>query len=295
MRYIVGYTADERGKDAVSLAIALARRQDAELHLVMVMPESSPFNAVYPPERGYEDILSVQLQEWLAEGLALVPDDVTAKAHVISAESQAEGLIHAAETSGAELIVIGASSRGLRRRFSVGSVAGTLLHASPVPVALAPQGYRRLDPITRLTCAVGTRAGADDVIYVAVDSAGRRQLALRLVSLVALDPAPSDETDASAVERAHDHANTRLAEAAGSLAAGGRVSVEVAQGSSVEEAVESLTWDEGEILLVGSSRLAQHSRLFLGATANKMLRALTVPMVVVPRSHTPSTEPREVL
>ncbi|MBG6189310.1 nucleotide-binding universal stress UspA family protein [Arthrobacter sp. CAN_A212] len=286
MDYIVGYTADERGRDAVSLAVALARRQDATLQLVMVMPEHSPFNAVYPPERGFESILSAQLQEWLAEGLAMIPDDVTARAHVISADSQAGGLIDAAVDSGASLIIIGASSRGLRKRFNVGSVAGTLLHASPVPVALAPQGYRRLDPITRLTCAVGTRVGADEVIAVAVDSAARRKLPLRLVSLVALDPSSgADGADTAAVEAAHEHANTRLAQAAASLAAGGQVSVEVVSGSTVEEAIGALAWDEGEILLVGSSRLAQHSRLFLGVTANKILRALTVPMVVVPRDY----------
>ena len=57
-----------------------------------------------------------------------------------------------------------------------------------------------------------------------------------------------------------------------------------------EEAVEAMAWDEGEVLLVGSSRLAQHMRLFLGSTANKILRTLTIPMVVVPRTYaTPGT------
>jgi nucleotide-binding universal stress UspA family protein len=35
---------------------------------------------------------------------------------------------------------------------------------------------------------------------------------------------------------------------------------------------------------VGSSRLAQPRRLFLGSTAAKILRELPVPMVVVPRT-----------
>ena len=38
-------------------------------------------------------------------------------------------------------------------------------------------------------------------------------------------------------------------------------------------------------MLIGSSRLAPQSRLFLGATAGKVLRALPVPMVVVPRGY----------
>jgi nucleotide-binding universal stress UspA family protein len=35
--------------------------------------------------------------------------------------------------------------------------------------------------------------------------------------------------------------------------------------------------------MVGSSRLAQPRRLFLGSTAAKMLRVLQVPMVVIPK------------
>ncbi|WDF32777.1 universal stress protein [Arthrobacter agilis] len=284
MRYIVGYTADERGHDAVCLAVALARRQDATLDLVLVTPEHSLFSGTYPPDKGFDTLLSGQMREWMDEGLALVPDDVTARGVVVRAESNAEGLIRAAEDTEASLIVIGASSRGLAARFNVGNVARGLLHAAPVPVALAPQGYRRTDPVTRLTCAVGRRAGADDVISVAVSSAERRGLPLRLVSLVALDAGGPDSGGAE------DEANRRLAEAASSLAAGGRVSVETAHGSSVEDAIEALAWDEGEVLLVGSSRLAQHMRLFLGSTANKILRTLTIPMVVVPRTYaTPGT------
>ena len=53
-------------------------------------------------------------------------------------------------------------------------------------------------------------------------------------------------------------------------------------GSTVEAAVESLSWEDGDVVVVGSSRLAQPRRLFLGSTASKMLRVLPVPMVVVP-------------
>ncbi|MHA7178892.1 universal stress protein [Arthrobacter sp. MDB2-24] len=283
MRYIVGYTADERGHDAVCLAVALARRQDATLDLVLVTPEHSPYAGAYPPGKGFDSLLSEQMREWMDQGLALVPDDVSARGVVVRAESNAEGLIQAAEDTEASLIVIGASSRGLATRFNVGNVARSLLHASSVPVALAPRSYRRTDPVTRLTCAVGRRAGADDVISIAVSSARRRGLPLRLVSLVSLDAGPDSVG-------AEDEANRRLAEAASSLAAGGRVSVETARGASVEEAIEALAWEEGEVLLVGSSRLAQHMRIFLGSTANKILRTLTIPMVVVPRTYaTPGT------
>ena len=38
------------------------------------------------------------------------------------------------------------------------------------------------------------------------------------------------------------------------------------------------------LAVVGSSRLAEPRRLFLGSTAAKMLHELPVPMVVVPRT-----------
>ncbi len=57
-----------------------------------------------------------------------------------------------------------------------------------------------------------------------------------------------------------------------------------AAGESIEDAVAHLEWQGGEIVLVGSSRLAQPRRLFLGSTAAKMLREITVPVAVVPRT-----------
>jgi nucleotide-binding universal stress UspA family protein len=62
----------------------------------------------------------------------------------------------------------------------------------------------------------------------------------------------------------------------------GILSTEVAEGPSVEAAVESLGWRDDEIAFVGSSRLASPSRIFLGATANRMLHSLPVPLIVVP-------------
>ena len=55
-----------------------------------------------------------------------------------------------------------------------------------------------------------------------------------------------------------------------------------ATGTTIEEAVRALDWHDGELVLVGSSRLAAPRHLFLGSTAAKMLRELPVPMIVVP-------------
>ena len=281
MRYVVGYAATERGRDALNLACALARSQGASLDLVMIDPEQSPYTAVYPPERSYASLLAEQLGTWLDEALAMVPADIEARGHIRGADSDARGLIDAADEFGAGLIVVGAGSNGLFKRYTVGSVANALLHAAHVPVALAPQGYSRTEPVTRVTCAVGERRGAEDVLEVGTWTAAHNGLPLRLLSVLALD-----STEGAALDEARLHVADRVAKAETLTRGRCDVTGVVAQGRTIENAVDNLEFDDGEIFIIGSSRLALHNQLFLGTTASKVLRSLPVPMVVVPRGYT---------
>ena len=273
MRYVVGYTENDRGQDALELATSLALTQSASIDLVTILDW---------PQDGSVAPGSRRAQEALDRAKAGVPDGVEVTTHVRLADSFAQGLIELASDADAGLIVIGASSNGLLRRFTVGSVANAVLHSSAVPVALASRGYRHRSAFTRMTCAVGTRAGAEGVLDVAVESAARRGLPLRLVSLVALDVHESAQSG-EAINQAHRHAHSVLARAVGQLPEGHETSTTVAHGRTIEQAIDDIEWDAGELVIVGSSRLAQRRQIFLGATANKMLRALPVPMVVVPR------------
>ncbi|WP_434615235.1 universal stress protein [Arthrobacter sp. A5] len=271
MRYVVGYTPNERGADAIALASVIAWTQGARLDLVYVVGDKAAL---------VQDAVAVK-----RDALDLVPKGVQAEFHVRAADSFASGLIEAAVEYSALLIVVGAASNGLFKRFTVGSVANALLHASPVPVALAPRGYQRTEPLTRLTAMVGTREGWESVTDVGINAAGRRDLPLRLVSVVELDELMQRHYELSnALSPARQHANTVLTEAA-QRRSGGSTTVTLAHGRTIEEAVDSLGWEDGELVIVGSSRLAERRKLFMGATANKILRALPVPMVVVPRDY----------
>jgi nucleotide-binding universal stress UspA family protein len=278
MRYVVGYQLDERGADAVALGVAIARAQDAKLDLILVLSEDAPYVAVNP-EGGHVDPEERQVIVAQRTALGMVPDDVKAEFHVRQGSSFAAALIEAAVEFEAALIVVGAASNGLFKRYTVGSVANSLLHASPIPVALAPRGYHRMEPIERLTAFIGERRGADAAVDVARVASRRRDVPLRFVSLVELDERGEHGENVNA---AHRHANTVLADAAKKLPEGHEASVEVAHGRTFEEAVDSIDWLDGELVIIGSSRLAQKRRLFMGTTANKILRALPVPMVVVP-------------
>ena len=108
---------------------------------------------------------------------------------------------------------------------------------------------------------------------------------LRLVSLVALDPVFGQlRGDEEAVrDRAMAHAQQVLETAKSSLPEGFPVASTLVEGETVEDAVRKLEWHDGDLIMVGSSRLSAPRRLFLGSTAAKMLRVLDVPMMVVPR------------
>ncbi|MFB2585733.1 universal stress protein [Herbiconiux liukaitaii] len=283
MRYIVGYTDTPAGHDALALGVRLARTDGARLDVVLVLAnEERP--TIVPADPGYEKFLRDTADGWLEGALARVPADVRATSHLVYAESLADGLLDAIDTLGAHLVVVGAARGGLLGRFALSSAANSLLHAAPVPVALAPSGARDLGEasVTRITCAVGTRAGADALLAEGIRLARGGGVPLRLISLVALDePTGTDRPEALA--RARDHAEEVLAHAASQLPADLTVTSEVATGSAIDDAVTTIEWDAAEIVLVGSSRLAQPRRLFLGSTAAKMLRELPVPLVVVPR------------
>lgn len=294
MRLVVGYLATPGGADALALGVRLARTLGAQLDVCMILP-SDRVNPVVAPTERIDDLLAGQAQAWLDEALATVPGDVTAYSHLMFDESYADGLIHEARRLAAGVIVVGGSGGGLAGSHSLGSVVNELLHSAPVPVAVAPRGLRD-SPVHRVrevTCAIGRRDGADLLLDHAVRFSASAGTPLRLVSLVALDPtfgALRGDTDAVR-QRALEHAERTVDAARRELPESVRVTSTIVDGPSVEAAVSSLDWQDGDLIMVGSSRLGAPRRLFLGSTAAKMLRVLDVPMVVVPRSQPADHDP----
>ena len=277
--YVVAYEATERGREAVALGSALAQLTAAELRICLILPQPTTVPTRVPGYTAdFETLLEQQGQEWLDQAEALVPAGITATTHLLWSESTSEGLIEAATTFESDRIVVGAARSGLLQRFSIGSVANGLLHASPVPVALAPRGYRAPERITRITCAIGTRPGGEALLDSMVAISEGLDVDVRFITLVEVDAPKAGHVESDKhLLKVLDYFRQRAS-------ARGAHSTEVASGRSIEEAVEDLDWRPDEIVFVGSSRLASPSRIFIGATANRMLRALPVPLIVVPNT-----------
>ncbi len=280
MRYVVGYGARQRGVDGVNLAATLARSSGATLDLVAVLPSAAPTFHMYSPDHAFNEEVEEQGREWLRDGLARVPEGVSADSQLRHAESVTSGLLDAAadpERGEAGLIVIGTNHKVRAKRFGVGSLTDTLLHASPVPVALAPKGYQFHPGVSRITCAVGMAPGAEDVLANAIRLAGAWKVPLRIMSLVAV----GEDSRQQWTELAEAHSAAFAAQAETAL--GSEVTSTVGQGDSLGDAVRGLNFNADEVVVIGSSRLAAPKRLFVGSSASKIIRALKVPMIVVPR------------
>lgn len=63
---------------------------------------------------------------------------------------------------------------------------------------------------------------------------------------------------------------------------GDDVELLLAEGDSWKEAIQALSWQAGDILVVGSSSTHKMSQVFLGSSASKIVRLSPVPVVVVP-------------
>lgn len=287
--YVVAYEATDRGNDAIELGVTLARLTGAELRVCLVLPHSTVApSRLRSSGSDFEALLEQQGLEWLAEAAARVPGDVVATTHLIWADAVSDGLLRAVSEFDSDRIVVGASRHGIRGRYTIGSVANALLHASPVPVALAPHGYQAPERLSRITCAIGTRPGWSTLLDSLLAFTQDFRVDVRFLTLVEVDARRTQHGETTpALEAARSAESTAHLESVleyftSRSPAPGTITTEVAVGENVESAVEAIEWRADEVAFVGSSRLAQPSTIFLGITAHRMLSALPVPLVVVP-------------
>ena len=276
--YVVAFEASDRGNESIELGVALARLTGAELRICVILPPPS-----ITPGAASINRAAGQAREWLALAEAQIPAGVVATTHLAWAESTAEGLLEIAQRFDSDRIVIGAARTrgGILNRFTIGTVAHALLLSSPIPVALAPQGYKAPADITRVTCLIGTRPGWQSVLDSMLSISEDLSVSLRFVTLIEVDAARAGRFDGTD-ESSTAHLSNVLHYFEERSDATGTVTTAVGRGASLEAAVDALAWRDDEIAFLGSIRLAQQSKISLGVTVRRILQSLPVPLIVVP-------------
>jgi len=263
MTLVVGNAPDGRGTAAVHLAAMLARSAREDLVVCAVVPSPWP-PAPAPVDSEYRSFLDAMARAALERARERLPGDVPAAFVVHHARSAPAGLLEVTERRAATMIVIGTSGHP-----AIGTVTARLLHGSPVPVALAPHGFRSRPGarVERVTAAFG---GSEGLVDAAAAVAATLGAPLRVASFAVPVHAPFA---AEVVERWAQELE----------AAAGRAPAVVGHGASWEEAIDDVEWRDGDVLVVGSSSAAPPARVFLGSRASRIIRHSPVPVLVVPR------------
>lgn len=285
MHLTVGYLATPTGDDGVALASALASTFDAQVDVVLVVRQELPDG--HPGRVEYQQLLVERGEDWISRAIdRLTANGVSASSTVMVGESFAESLVGFAEQKDSDLIVVGGARDGFFGGHTIGPVTGSLLHSSPIPVALAPRGYADDpdDAFAAVTAAVPTRPGDDNPLPFAITLASAGNMAIRMLSLVSSENL-SEAANAREVRQLQKAAaEENLAVAARALPDAPEIESRVAEGMTLESALKKLRWNDGDLLVVGSSRFAAPRRIFLGSTAARILAGVDVPVIVVPKA-----------
>ncbi len=290
MRYLVGLSADRGGQDALALGRMLAQTGDVTLTVCMVLPEVWGHPSLARVDAEYAAFLKQYAENAISEARELLGDSVQAEYVTSSARSATEGFIDIARERDAALVVLGSARHGPIGRFTVGSVTNEMLHSSPVPVVLTPRGLRpstntRLE---RVTCAFAGTTRSQTAFDAALQLSRRHGVPLRLATLVVRDRQmyPSQvgyDAERLVIEQWRAQALEAQQDALATIPGDVEVESGVFSGRDWDEALDSLPWEDGEVLVVGSSRLGPVARVFLGSNSTKIIRSSPVPVLVIPR------------
>jgi nucleotide-binding universal stress UspA family protein len=280
---LVGVNGSDEAIDAIALAHYLAKRTGADVTALSAYPLEGVPPAARPRALHQESEFLFRL---VREAFS---DDVSLSTEAVCESSPARALTHAAEETGADLVVVGSTHRAVLGRVFPGSVGERLLHGAPCPVAVSPRRYagRRhmgvgligvghvdtLDGRMALTEASGLAAELDAAVRVI----GVFDLAGRGPGFPAFHRLAQGEFEEQLVAAA-----ARLPK---------RIEREAV---ALEGNPAALLAEQGlelDLLVVGSRGYGALGRTLLGGVSAEVMRTAPCPVIVVPRHARRTPEP----
>ena len=284
MNVVVGVDDDEGGLDAIALAKTLAVG-GGKLTLVQVYQGDSAVSWATRPD--YETWQRERIRELLERRRAETV--VEAELRWYGSSSVGRGLHELAELTGADLLVIGSSRRGLLGRILIGDDTRAALNGAPCAVAIAPAGYSR-ETVAMREVGVGYDGSPESEAALALARIVAAEHHTKLSAFQAVStPAylylgyvgTAAPVEADSIEGEVDQARERIA-------ALGGVAPHAAYGDPVEEL--TLYSASLDLLVVGSRGYGPHGRLVYGGVAQRLARTARCPLLVLTRSAQPAPD-----
>lgn len=296
MTIIVGFSSSRQGSAPINLAVQLSRTTGEKVIAAVIVERSLPAG-VNPIEDEYQAHVAAQATESLQGAVDRVRGDLDIAVVVHESTSIPRGLTELVDQHNADLVIVGSSSSGLLGRVALGSVTDRLVHTAAVPVIIAPRGYPLSPaPVTRLTAAYGGAADAVGLIVTTAELAKRWSVRMRIASFTvrplrmfggSIERSAESLVVREWTRQTMEQALKQLNEARAGVAIPD-VDVVVGAGTEWREAVDSITWEPGDLLLLGSGAAGPMAQVFLGSAASKIIRHAPVPVMIVPRHHAPA-------
>jgi len=289
---VVGYIPHRGGRGALDLGLQLAHARGEAMAVVTAVPRqwSTPSLAKVDAEyveyaRQVGEQAEAQARDYLQDTSVTVETSYRAT----PGRSVSSALVEAVEELDASTLVIGSSADGPEGRIVFGSTADKLLHSSPVPLAIAPRGYRSVAAagFTRLTCAFSDNPASVRVVGRAAELSKQLGAPLRVASFGVRNATMyPPEVGLTAEDSVLDSWASQAAAAQERLVSDGVIGDDVPRvigtGTGWTEAVTSVDWQRDELLALGSSVTGPLARVFLGSRAGKLIKASPVPVLVLP-------------
>jgi nucleotide-binding universal stress UspA family protein len=304
MTILIGLAPGQKDDAAVHLGGMLARSTGEDVIVLAVVPEPWPPDP-YQADKEYLAHLEGRANQALTRARTyLQAGSPGVEALLLRAESVAAGLLQVVEERQVSSVALGSSSTGLLGRVMLGGVAERILHATELPVIIAPRAFHegRATRVARVSVAFGRADHDGGLVARAAAAALGMSAPLRVVCFAvrpmaeyvgAMEPANEQLVVGEWMKRLDDDIAAALGAAAqqsehvgGQTATVARVETVLGQGGSWAEALHDVAWRDGDLLVVGTST-GPLSRLFLGSHAAKIVRNSPVPVMLLPRAHEP--------
>ncbi|MFN8512790.1 MAG: universal stress protein [Thermomicrobiales bacterium] len=266
-RILVPLDGTDFAEAALPYAEALARRTGAKIHLVRASIVRHP-----PPDNTEESRIVARERAYLVEQAQRLGAGQFAATVTLQQSDPPDAIVGQARQWGADLIVMATHERGPLGRAIFGSTTGKVLDDTPAPVLLVQPGD------------AAPFAGAQRVL-LPLDGSPQAEEALPIAQLLA-QAFEAPLTLVLALDRGQsksEHAlRIYLREVAERLAAAGlTVQIEVRSGDAAR-AIRDVAAATGATVIAMAMR--EHNvlrRVVLGSTAEAVLRATEIPLVMV--------------
>lgn len=271
---LVGVDGRPNGRDAIELArhliapegkLVLVHVRDGRLH---------PSHAITPRMLEEEQKAAEELLE--RERAAA---DVEAELLSTVALSPGRGLHEQAHERGADLIVVGSTSRGPLGRAMLGDDTRAALNGAPCAVAIAAAGYGEAPtPIAKIGVAYNESPESEMALAVAREIAGETRALVSALEVVAI---PTYAYTGLIVPPIEESIDEMLTKASDRLKALEGVDAKAVYGLTGEELAQF--GDEVDLLVAGSRGYGPVRRLVLGSTSGYLQRHARCSLLVLPR------------